>query len=420
MDKFDQLKSKPVCIFTRVIPQEGGSGAEMRVYTNLRAYVDLGFDVEVIYVCIDDHNSQPMKPLPFNVRWTQIKSKKKAPPLSKRISYYLGWPFDWILDLDFEWRQLVRAEICKRENKTPGAIYQMEYLHLASAAIDYPGINSIYSMHDISSRLVDEVTKIREQMGAEPRNYSRRLRMRYLDRAERMTVKQSRLVLTIAKHETDITRDEWGCSHAEFFPMSWPNEARVHRNRQWMEDGRLRLLHLGRIDSLPSFRSLEFIFGKVFPNLPADVLNRVEMLVVGTINNTKHANTILEMARPYPQVRFLGFKDDILPFYASGDLQIVGSTAATGLRTRIIESFVYGIPVLSTKPGAEGVYGLEPGKNIMLADDVRNFCECLVSIVKSPDRLPRLAEAGRQTYESYYSRPVAAQRLNELLVRYIS
>jgi hypothetical protein len=33
-----------------------------------------------------------------------------------------------------------------------------------------------------------------------------------------------------------------------------------------MAEGKLRLFHLGRIDSLPSFRSLEFLL-KVFPKL---------------------------------------------------------------------------------------------------------------------------------------------------------
>lgn len=64
--------------------------------------------------------------------------------------------------------------------------------------------------------------------------------------------------------------------------------------------------------------------------------------------------------------RLLGFVPDLEPLYRDCQLQVVTATEASGLRTRIVESFARGLPVLSILPAAKGVAGLNPGVNILL------------------------------------------------------
>jgi glycosyltransferase involved in cell wall biosynthesis len=202
--------------------------------------------------------------------------------------------------------------------------------------------------------------------------------------------------------------------------MSVPVEEAPARIRNWADGGTLRLLHIGKVASLPGFRSLQFLLRDVLPRLDRAVLERIQLHVVGEVAGDARGAAILELARPFPQVRFEGFQEDLRSWYASSDLQLVGCTEATGLRTRIVESFAYGLPVLSTSVGAAGVAGLRPDHNILLADDPGEFAAIIGRLLATPDRLATLADAGRSTYAQTYSRSVVASTLRELLDRHLA
>lgn len=176
------------------------------------------------------------------------------------------------------------------------------------------------------------------------------------------------------------------------------------------------MMHVGYLEHLPTFTSLEFILLKVFPLLDADTISRLKLEVIGE-PDTAGARTkaILEMARPYPMVRFSGLIEDIRAAYRRNDLQLVGSSRATGVRTRIIESWAFGMPVLSTTVGAGGVEGLAPGRNILIADDPQDFARNLRELIHAPEQLDRIASAARETYEARYGRRAVAAALHELL-----
>lgn len=420
----DSIRPRRVHIYARdCLPSRDGSGTNSRIYSNVRAYLDLGYEVEVVY--FQTKRNAPFAPevsLP-NVRWTHLQVYETQSTLlnrtSNRLAYWSGWPINRALDYRFKTRQLVRREVRRREAAFPGSLHHFEYVATACAAIHLAGVNCIWSHHDIESDFAARHQSIRHELeGRHPQGHERRS-LKYLKQAERLAARHCRLILCIARHECDVLRRQWECKHAEFFPMSVPVEESPLRTRTWVEGSKLRLFHLGRIDSLPSFRSLQFLLEKVFPLLGESVLRDVELIVVGEIRETERSKAVLSLAHQYPQVRFTGFQKDIRRFYGDVDLQLVGSSEATGLRTRIVESFAYGVPVLSTTVGAAGVEGLMADENIILADEPEQFAQNIKQLLREPSRLAELARAGKQTYEAIYSRSAVASKLNSYLVRHI-
>jgi glycosyltransferase involved in cell wall biosynthesis len=152
--------------------------------------------------------------------------------------------------------------------------------------------------------------------------------------------------------------------------------------------------------------------------LGKNLLDRIELLVVGEVRNSQRATALLERAAAYPHVVFTGYQADSRSLYASVDLQAVGSTEATGLRTRIVESFAYGVPVISTTVGAAGVEGLRSGENVILADDPEPFARAIRDLADRPRRLQEISEAGRRTYDDIYSRSAVAANLRQYLTTY--
>ncbi|GAB4539738.1 MAG: hypothetical protein Fur002_05330 [Anaerolineales bacterium] len=391
----------------------GGSGSALRQFSNLRAYLDLGFDVEV-FQFFQRGAKTPAK-LNAPIQWSQFEYTPRPPSLLKRFAFYAGVPRRAILETIFPARPFVANILRANAAREPNAIHHFEYIDVASAALDASDIKSVWSCHDIFSRRIPLLWEMRAE-GEEKETRYRRARVQNLRRAEDWVARSNNLILNIAIHEQQEFQQR-GYQHAEFFPMSWANESPAPRRRAWMSGGILRLLHLGSVDGFLGYDSLRFILEKVFPLLPANFLQRVELQVAGKIGESDFARKIRQLAEPYPQVKFLGFVDDVKALYSGCDLQVVGGVRATGMRTRIIESFVYGVPVLSTTESARGVAHLTPNENILLADEPPAFAAELQAL--TPQKLDSLARAARQTYDQFYARPVAAAKLAELLEKYI-
>ena len=99
----------------------------------------------------------------------------------------------------------------------------------------------------------------------------------------------------------------------------------------------------------------------------------------------------------------------------SHDLQIIGSQNATGIRTKIIESLAFGLPVISSEIGARGLYGLKHEENILLVKNHIEFSEILFGILNGIYDLNRISMNGRKLYEKRYSKEKQALKLKECL-----
>ena len=380
------------------------------MFSNTQAYVDLGFDVEFVTLDASDYD------VPDELRsvtFTRVPAAPSSRTIASRAAYALGRPVRNATDHLYDRAARIRNEARARHALDPTAIHHFEYLRAAAACLGFEG-TSVFSMHDDEHRFLVGHRTIRSDVTGRPVAAHERREQRRVAAAQRAVYQRADLVVGIAANECAELR-AGGHNNVELLPMSWPRATRVERERAWVDAGILRLLHVGRIDSLPSFRSLQFILADVFPLLSPSVLDRLELVVVGEVRDSERSASIRALASAYPQVSFLGFVEDLRSVYATCDLQVVGSTAATGLRTRIVQSFAFGVPVLSTTVGAEGLEGLSPGDDILLADSDHAFADRLVELTEDPGQLAAVADRARATYDRSFSREVVAERLGAML-----
>lgn len=392
----------------------------MRQFTNLRAYLDLGFRVEFVQFINRSRADVPIPQKPdVDLPWTQVEYIPRPVSLPHRLAFHAGFPHNFIMEILFPVRPFVLRELAQRVRLQPDAIHHFEYVDTASAAVDFPGINAIWSCHDIFSRRVPLLWEMRKASANQFQPRYRRTRVQRLRQAEDWVARSQKIILNIAWHENQEFRQERGYEHAHFFPMSWPDETTLPRYGAWGREDVLRLLHIGSVDGFLGYDSLRFLLTQVFPLLTPAQLARLELRVVGKMGQGNYVHEIQALAESYPQVKFLGFAEDIRQAYVEADVQVIGGERATGMRTRIVESFVYGLPVISTIEAARGVAELRDGENIFLAEDAPAFARALIALLENPVQLDGMAKTARQTYDRFYARPVAAARLTELLEKYI-
>lgn len=410
--------TKTVFFYTATIPDPRGYGSNLRVYTNIRAYIDNGFDVH-LQLIRSPKSDQIFPPQELNLKhYQQLSITYDKPGFLKRVAYWIGAPKDMLLDFAFPERQLLRMKVIENQHTYPKSIHHFEYLGPAASMIGLHGVKSVWSCLDLEVDRFLKVRQMRSLIGYQ-KPLEKMVRLRSIRLAEQEVVKSSHLVLMIAEHERKILADRFCLPKIRHFPMSWPDETRIARTRSWMANGKLYLLHIGKINNLSAYYSLKYLLVEVFPKLPQSILDRIELWVAGEITSGAYCQEILFLASTYPQVHLFGYIDDLKELYSQADLQVVGSDIASGLRTRIIESFVRGLPVLSTQSAAEGVRNLIDGENILLAKSADCFARHLVSIIETPSLLENLAGQGRKLYDQEYSRDVAAECLKQLLSTFV-
>ncbi len=143
--------------------------------------------------------------------------------------------------------------------------------------------------------------------------------------------------------------------------------------------------NLCNVDSLNSF--LQAYFDR--PKVKEDV----RIVVAGNICSAvkmRHDNLLL-----------LGPVKDLGDFYGQVDIIINPQTFGTGLKIKSVEALSYGVPILSTKIGFEGVESQHPYHQLDTLDEIVVVIEHLCN---APEKLADLAVLSRDIFNQYKDR----------------
>jgi len=101
-------------------------------------------------------------------------------------------------------------------------------------------------------------------------------------------------------------------------------------------------------------------------------------------------------------VRVVANPPDVSPYYGQSDAVIVPIRGGGGTRIKILEAFSYGMPVVSTTIGAEGL-DVTPGSDIIIADCAKSFAEQCHRIWTDDTVRQRIAAGGRSLWRRKYN-----------------
>ncbi|MCK5538657.1 MAG: glycosyltransferase [Bacteroidales bacterium] len=114
----------------------------------------------------------------------------------------------------------------------------------------------------------------------------------------------------------------------------------------------------------------------------------IELMIAGSIC-TKIEST-------HRSIKLLGFVDDLQDFYSSVDLIVNPLILGTGLKIKSIEALAYGVPIVSTDIGFEGISSTSV---FHFADDQNELIEYIDEIYKHPETLGKLALLSKNIFD---------------------
>jgi O-antigen biosynthesis protein len=124
----------------------------------------------------------------------------------------------------------------------------------------------------------------------------------------------------------------------------------------------------------PNVDALGWFVREVLP-LAVERMPELEIVVTG-------ANPPLEARRfASPHLRLLGFVEDLSALYASARVALAPIRFGAGVKIKTIEALQYGVPVIATTVGLEGIVLEHPGA-VVTVDDPAVFADSLVVLLR--------------------------------------
>ncbi len=162
----------------------------------------------------------------------------------------------------------------------------------------------------------------------------------------------------------------------------------------------LTIIHLGTMFWPPNIEGVLWFANEILPSIISAVPN-VKFIVAGK-NPPAEVKELASPASPVSaHVEVTGFVADPQPLLASSQVFVVPLLAGGGMRVKILDAWQWGIPIVSTTIGAEGILRRSQ-ENILIADEPHEFADAVIRLLTEPDLAKRLRKNGRSWVEQHY------------------
>ena len=171
--------------------------------------------------------------------------------------------------------------------------------------------------------------------------------------------------------------------------------------------GNKNIVFVGSLGYEANRGGILWFLNKIWPKLSAS-FSATKLLLVGK-NPDK---TICSYQSK--KVTITGTVDAVEPYYKNARVCIVPLRSGGGTRLKVLEALAYGVPIVSTTIGCEGI-NVEDKKNILIADSPKDFAVAIELLCCNDDCWKNISFNGRRLVEEQYSWKNIIQNYDKLL-----
>jgi O-antigen biosynthesis protein len=174
---------------------------------------------------------------------------------------------------------------------------------------------------------------------------------------------------------------------------------------EYNAEKRQNLLFVGGFAHKPNIDGVIWFMNEVFPKVSSS-LKDMKVFIVGSnppelIRNLGGQNVIVT-----------GYVTDeeLMEYYAKCRIVVVPLRYGAGIKGKVVEAMYYGLPVITTPTGAEG---LTKGESVMVVRDTSDeMAQAIEDLYTRTDKLNQLSRASRTYVQDNFSREHALQTLD--------
>ena len=243
------------------------------------------------------------------------------------------------------------------------------------------------------------------------RGFARRVflkqQWRKFERFERWAFHNADRVVAVSPEDATLVRERFGQPHVDVVDNGI--DRAYFESVVGKRDPR-QVLFLGALDWRPNLDAVDLLLDKIFPQ----VLSQEPNARLALVGRNPPAGLVQRVAS-LPWARLHANVPDVRPFLAESGVMAVPLRIGGGSRLKILEALACGLPVVSSRVGAEGL-ALEPGLHYELAEE-DTMAEALAVTMRSPATAQAQAQRGRALVLETYDWDVLAHKLANIWER---
>ena len=387
------------------------TGGQIRLATAVSALSELG-DLD-LFTFYDKRGPQPS--VPSSVRVRRLSVTPYGPitgARSRRIRWMLTHrtPFDVAVRSS---EQRPRADFEQWVDPAYDLVWfssARTYEWLGRPALG-PTVVDLIDLEDVKERQRADLIERRPisgPLGALKRRLAASIARRNATDWQRLqSAVSARVARVVLSSSADVARS--GLENAVAVVNAYPRPDRIDGTRadggEGVTDSPV-LVFQGTFDYLPNIDGAQWLVGAILPAI-RELVPGARVRLVG-----REARAIRGLDDP-PAVTVVGQVDEMGPELLGADFVLVPLRFGSGTRLKILESFAYGVPVVTTSLGAEGL-DVDPGVHLLVADDPLAFADAVARLCQDADLRRRLGEAGRSRFLERYQSAEAQRAVKAL------
>ncbi len=165
------------------------------------------------------------------------------------------------------------------------------------------------------------------------------------------------------------------------------------------------MLFLGSFRHAPNHEALHWFVNKVLPRV-REKEARARLIVIGSDPPPRHSLPEADA------IELEGFVEDVREPLGRYGVFVCPILSGSGVRVKLLEAFAAGIPVVSTRLGAEGLASKD-GEVCALADDPGEFAGRVLDLLHDPVKAAQMAARAREMVERERDAKFMTERLVE-------
>jgi polysaccharide biosynthesis protein PslH len=273
------------------------------------------------------------------------------------------------------------------QRERPDIVY-LDHLDSAVFLRQFSGIPVVLDLHNVYSLLVRREAQDRGRIMGLYLGREGRL----LGQAEQRIARRIDILFSVSEQEAEhfrslgartvhVVPNGVDCGTYEALPIG-------------RREGTPRILCVGAMSWAPNASAARFLATRILPRV-RERFPMAELCIVG-----KDPPCDLAALDGRAGVRVTGEVPSMLPYLREAHVLAVPLKAGGGTRTKILEAFAAGLPVISTAVGCEGLRVVS-GEHLLVRER-DDFAEALTTLLSRPAAGQALADRGRQLARRLY------------------
>jgi polysaccharide biosynthesis protein PslH len=278
-------------------------------------------------------------------------------------------------------------------------LWQFEWTPYVAALGHAPGARRLLVAHNVD-------TLIWQRYHATETNPLRRWyvrgQWRKFERLERRVFAAVDRVVAVSEEDAALVRGHFGVEHVDVVDNGIDRPYFEHVAGERRPEA---ILFLGSLEWRPNLDAVRLLLDQVFPAVRARVPS-AHLSVVGRNPPPWLAQRVQAMEG----VELHANVADVRPYLGACGVLAVPLRIGGGSRLKILEALASGLPVVSTRVGAEGLC-LEAGRDLVVVKDGADMADALVHCIRHPEEARQTAARGRQLVLERYDWDALAGKL---------